>query len=220
MPPRTRVPPFRSAFSAAGIISPAGAKHDGRIELNRWLRKGAAGPFCAEFECEFLVPRVAGGCVHFHVPVQGHLDGNVGGSAKSVEAQLAAWLDLGEAERAKPDDPGAEQRGCLLVRKLLGDGVDKVFWCNSILRVAAVHGIASEGGVVTKIFRARAAEFAGAVGVMQPGDPYSCADGKPPSSRAEFLDHANDLVSRDYRRFLRNQFPFNDMQVGPADAAV
>jgi hypothetical protein len=31
---------------------------------------------------------------------------------------------------------------------------------------------------------------------------------------------ADDLVSRDYRRFLGNQFPFDNVEVGAADAAV
>jgi len=39
-------------------------------------------------------------------------------------------------------------------------------------------------------------------------------------SQIPVLNHANDLVSRDYGRFLRNQFSFNDVEVGPADAAI
>jgi hypothetical protein len=108
----------------------------------------------------------------------------------------------------------------LLVGKLLRDGVDKVFGRNSILRVAAVHGIAGEGGVIAKIFRAGAAELTRAVGMMQPGNPDARAERKPACTLAEFLDHANDLVSRDYRRFPRRELPFNDVQVGPAYAAV
>ena len=108
----------------------------------------------------------------------------------------------------------------MLVGKLLRDGVDKVFGRNSILRVAAIHGIAGEGGVVAKIFRAGAAEFTCAVGVMQPGNPHACAERKPACTGTEFLDHANDLVPRDYGRFPRREFPFNDVQVGPAYAAI
>src|SRR4029077_12953292 len=74
--------------------------------------------------------------------------------------------------------------------------------------------------MVTKIFRSGAAEFADAVGVMQPGNPDARANGKPACSHSQFFNDADDLVSRDYRRFLRDEFPFNDVQVGPADAAV
>ena len=108
----------------------------------------------------------------------------------------------------------------MLVGKLLRDRIDKVFGCNRILRVAAIHGIASEGGVVAKILRTGAAEFTGAVGMMQPGNADTCAKRKPACTGTEFLDHANDLVSRDYGRFPRCEFSFNDVQVGPAYTAI
>ncbi len=211
---------FTERFQRGGDDFASRGKYDGRIELDGRLREGTAGPFCPEFECKLLVPRVAGSCVHFHVPVQRHLDGDVGGSAKSVEAQLAARLDPRKAQTAKANDSGTKQGSSLLVGKLLRDGIDKVFRRNSILRVPAVHGITSEGGMVAKIFRPRAAEFAGAIGVMQPGNPHPCADGKPACARAELLNHADDLVSRNHGRFLRDELPFNHVQVGPAHAAV
>jgi len=55
---------------------------------------------------------------------------------------------------------------------------------------------------------------------MQPGNPDACAKRKPACAGTEFFDHANDLVSRDYGRFPRREFPFNNVQVGPAYAAI
>src|SRR5258708_9560311 len=88
------------------------------------------------------MPRIPGRRMHFHIPVQRHLNGNVGGGAKSVKAQLAAGLNSRKTQGAKPDDSGAEQRSGLLIGKLLRDGIDKVLWSNNVLGVAPVYGIA------------------------------------------------------------------------------
>jgi hypothetical protein len=74
--------------------------------------------------------------------------------------------------------------------------------------------------VVAKILCAGTAEFAGAIGVVQPGNSYPCANGKPGCAEASFLDETDDLVPGNDGRFLRNQFPFNNMQVGTTDATV
>jgi hypothetical protein len=132
------------------------------------------------------------------------LDGDVSGCAKSIESQFAARLNSGEAQAAKANNSGAEERDGLLVWKLLGDGVDKVLRRNNVLGVAAVNGIAREGRMVAKIFRARATEFASAVSVMQPGDAYTGAEGKPGRVGSQLFDDANDLVPWNYGRFFRN----------------
>ena len=158
-------------------------------------------------------------CIDFDVPVACYLDGDVGGGAESIEAQFVPGLNSGKTQTAEADDSGAEERGGPLVWKLLGDGVDKVLWRNNVLGVATVHGITREGRVVAKIFRAAPTEFASAIGVVQPGNPYACANGKPVCARSQLFNEADDLVAWNDRRFLRDQFPFNDMEIGAADAA-
>src|SRR5260370_23220879 len=74
--------------------------------------------------------------------------------------------------------------------------------------------------MVAKILRPSAAVFAGTVGVVQPSNAYSRADWKAPCAGSQRFDQTDDLVPRNYWRFLGNQFPFNHVQVGAADAAV
>ena len=78
---------MRRVFSAAGTISPAGAKTmDGGVELYRRLREGVARPFRSQVQRELLVPGISCRCIDFDVPVASDLNGDVGGCAKSIEA--------------------------------------------------------------------------------------------------------------------------------------
>jgi len=190
---------FAQSFQGGGNDFARGCKHNGGIELNGWLRESFASPFGSQVEGEFLVPGIAGGGVNVDVPVPRDLNGNVGGSAASVKAELAAGFDSGKAQAAEADNSGAKQRGGLLIGKLLGNGIDKVLRCNNVLGVASIDGVAGEGGVVAKIFRARTAILAGAVGTMQPSDANPRADGEPACAGSQPLNDANDLVTRDYR---------------------
>ena len=108
----------------------------------------------------------------------------------------------------------------MFVGKLFGDSVNKILRGNSVLGIATVYGVAGKGGMVAKIFSTAPAELAGAVGAMQPGDADARAEGKPGCAGSQLLNDSNDLVTRNYRRFLRNQFPFNDMKIGAADTAT
>lgn len=164
-----------------------------------------------------MVACISRHCIDFDAPVPRYLDGDVGGGAKSIEAQLFSGLNSGKTQATEADNPGAEQRGGLLARELLRDGIDKVLRRDNVLGVTAVHGITREGWVVAKIFRAAPTEFAIAIGVVQPGNSDARADGKPACARSQLFNEADDLVAWNDRRFLRDQFPFNDMEIGAAD---
>jgi hypothetical protein len=151
--------------------------------------------------------------------VERYLNSNVGGCAKSIEAQLAAGLNSGKAQAAEADDSGAEQRGGLLIWELFGDGIDKVLRRNNVLSVTSVNGITRERRMVAKIFGTVPTELTGAVGMMQPSDAYTRSERKPVCAGTRLFKGADDLVPRDNGRFLRDQILFNDMQIGAADTA-
>src|SRR5689334_7654823 len=94
------------------------------------------------------------------------LNGYVSGGAKSVEAERAAGLDSGETQAAKTDNASAEKRRGLFIGKLMRNRVDETFRSDDVFGISAIHGIAGERRVVTKIFGAGAAIIASAVGVM------------------------------------------------------
>ena len=70
------------------------------------------------------------------------------------------------------------------------------------------------------IFGAGAAVLAGAVGAVEPGDAYAAARLEFVGAGAELFYDAHDLVAGDQRGFAGLEFPFDDVQVGAADAAV
>src|SRR5438309_5187296 len=143
-------------------------------------------------------------CIDFDVPVPRYLDGDVGGGTKSIEAQFVPRLNSGESQAAESDDSGAEERGGLLVRELLRDGIDKVLRRNNVLSVTAVHGITCEGRIVAKIFGAALTEFAGTIGAVQPGNSYTRAHGKPACASPQLFNKADNLVTGNNGRFPGN----------------
>src|SRR5258708_16546104 len=117
-------------FQRGGNDFASGSEDDCGVELGGRLGGGAARPFGSELKCELLLPRIPGRRIHFHIPVHRPLNGNLGGGAKSLKAQLAAGLNSRKTQGAKPDDSGAEQRSALLIGKLLRDGRDTAWWSN------------------------------------------------------------------------------------------
>ncbi len=108
----------------------------------------------------------------------------------------------------------------MLVGKTLWNLVDEVFWGNDVLRVTPVDAVAGECWVVAKIFGTRAAVFAGAVSVMEPGYANAGASRKFVSAGAERFNGAYNLVAWNYGRSAWWEFALDDVQIRAADAAV
>ena len=58
----------------------------------------------------------------------------------------------GNAQAAKPDDSGAEQRRSLLIGEDSGDRIDEVLGRDGVFRVTAVNRVSREGRMVAEIF--------------------------------------------------------------------
>ena len=80
-------------------------------------------------------------------------------------------------------------------RKILLESCRRSLLKRHVLRVPTVDGVASECGVVAEIFVSRAAVFAGAVGVMEPGDTDAGTRGKFAGAGAERFNRSHDLVA-------------------------
>ena len=85
-----------------------------------------------------------GASVNIHSPVTRHLNGHMRGSAKSVECESGTLLDARQAQRAKADDSGAQQRRGLLIGKGFRNGIDEILRRDRVFRVAAIDGVAGE----------------------------------------------------------------------------
>jgi len=94
---------------------------------------------------------------------------------------------------------------------------DKIPSSESILRVAAVNGVAREGRRIAEIFLASPAISANTVGTSDPRDSNPGSDRK---FRARAVHHiADDLMARDHTGFQNGKFSLADMQVGAANPA-
>jgi hypothetical protein len=100
----------------------------------------------------------------------GHLNGHAGGRAEAVKRNSSACFDAGNAQAAKSDDSGAEQRRRLLVGEAFGNRIDEILGRDYVFSVTTVNRVTREGGMVAKIFHSGAAEFTGLVRAMQPGN--------------------------------------------------
>lgn len=103
--------------------------------------------------------------------------------------------------------------------KAFRNRIDERIGGDYVFGVSSVHGIAGKIRSVAEILAARHAVFAGPISTIQPGDAYSIAFFEMAGIRSGFFHDADDLMAWDHGRFALRQFPFDNMQVRPADAA-
>lgn len=204
---------FAKACEGAEDDGSAGSEGDGAVELDGWLVVFCAYPFCSEGFGLLAVVFAAGGDEDVAVPVAEDFDGLRGGGTEAEEADSLAGLGAGYAQAAEADDAGAEERGDVGVVEAGGQGEDEVGADEGVLGVAAVDGVAGEGGVVAEVFFVAETEGAGAVGSADPGDADAGA------CVSAFDDLAYDLVAEDEGFLDEGEVAFEDVEVGAADSA-
>src|SRR3984885_1895086 len=177
----------------------AGGEGDGAIELDWRSFVFVADPLCAEFRGLGAVIFPASGDIDLAVPIFEDLNGLRGRGSKAKETDRVTGLGVGDAEAAKADDAGAEERGSLGIFEGVRERVDEVGANQGVLSVASVDGVASKGWVVAEIFFVVEAESAGAGGPADPGDPDACSFRE--LGRCAIDDLSDDLMAED-ERFL------------------
>ena len=143
-----------------------------------------------------------------------------GGGSEAKEADAFAGLGSGDSQAAESDDAGAEKkRSDVGVVELGRQGEDEVGRGGELFSIAAVGGIAGEGGVVAEVSSWLRQKGAGAPSVVaDPGDADPCADGEAGRSGA-IGDFADDLVAEDEGLVNRSrEVAFEDVEVGAADS--
>jgi len=123
----------------------------------------------------------------------------MGGGAKAVEAYTVTGFNAGHAQAAEADDSGAEEWGGMDVIQVCGQWEDEIVVRLGVLGVAAVDGVAGEGGGVAEIFLTSLAVGADAIGAADPGDADAGAERQ--FWRCAIDDVAYDLVARDHVGF-------------------
>jgi len=208
---------FAKAGKSADDDGSAGGEGDGAVKLNRRLVVFGADPLCAELGGLVAMVLAAGRDVDLAVPVAEDLDGLRGGGTEAEEADAVARLCVGDAEAAEADDSGAEERCYVGVVEGVGERVHEVGADEGVFGVAAVDGVAGEGGVVAEILFVVSAEAAGAVGAADPGDADASVWGE--FGGGAFDDFADDLVAEGEGLVDEGKVAFEDVEVGAADSA-
>ena len=147
-----------------------------------------------------------------------HLNRNMCRRPEAVKPQLLSRGDRAHPKASVADDSRAHERRHLIVGKLVRNRVNEIFRRNCVLRIAAVHCISRELGLVAKILLTAMAVRAGAIRFMQPGDAYAFPYGKAFCLGTEFFDRSHNLVAGNQRRFFRRKFALDHVQVGAANA--
>jgi hypothetical protein len=120
------------------------------------------------------------------------------------------------SQTAEADDPGAEERRGVEIVEIFRKRCNEIVASQCEFRVATVNRIAGEGRFVAEILAAQAAITAGAIGAADPRNAHASAHRKLRCGSAG--DLSDDLVTRNQRPASYWQFPFDNVQIGPADA--
>jgi hypothetical protein len=131
-------------------------------------------------------------------------------TAKAVQPNPFAGLHARDAQSAKTDDAGTQERRRLLRRHLRRNRYGEILAHRNVLGEAAVAIVTREYRRIAKVLSAAAAIRARPVGPAQPRNAYELA-----GVRA----FADDLVPRNDALVTRRQLFVDDVQVGAAHAA-
>jgi len=157
--------------------------------------------------------------VYGGAPVQGELQDDVRGGPEPVDGQCAALRQFGAGQRPVADDPGAQQRRRLGVRKGVGDPVGELFPDDRVLREAAVPVVSRVEGGFAQVLLPGGAERARPAGPGEPGDPHPGADGEACRAPAGGVDGPDGLVAGDDGKPAGGKVALDHVEVGPADPA-
>jgi len=139
--------------------------------------------------------------------------------AETVKPQPLAGLDVAQPERPITNNPRAQQRSHLWVRKTLGKRVGERLGHYRGLRVPTVHIPAREPSLLAEILLPFPAVGAFSASPVNPGHAHAVALTEGANSGAHRIHHADYLMSGNQRRFPQRQIAFHRVQVGTADAA-
>ena len=123
----------------------------------------------------------------------------------------------GYPKAAKTDDAAHNRGAARKSSSVSGRGNTKSDAGQRIFCISAIHGIAGKGGRIAQVFKTVLAIPALPVNPADPGNSNASAQRKV--RRAACGDLAHDLVTGNQSLAKRWEFAFDDVQIGPADAA-
>jgi hypothetical protein len=191
--------------------------HDA-VEFVRGVVFGSACPRRSQFSGQSAVFFTARENVNLASPVNRHLDGDVGGSTESDEAEALSGLDLTLSKRPVADDPCAEERGGLLVGKDGRNRIGKLLGNGDVFCVATVDMVSCEAGIVAKVLFALLGIFTIALSGIEPCHSGSISFLESGGVFAFIFYDSYDLVTGDYGKLDFRKLALDSVEVCVADA--
>jgi len=155
--------------------------------------------------------------VHLALPGLQDADGQRRRTTEAEKSYAFPGHHSSDTQAPETDNTGAQQWGHLSVIQLARQWIGKLLANESELRIAAVHRVPGEDGMVAKIFHVALAVPAVAINTANPGDTHPSSEGQ--AFRGTFDDFANDLMSRNDPWKECREIAFHDVKVRSADAA-
>src|ERR1700674_5563962 len=115
-------------------------------------------------------------------------------------------LYASDSKAAKTDDAGAQKRGSVQIVESLGKRKYEIRTGGGILSIAAVHGIAGEGGRIAKVLKTVLAIPTLPVNAADPGNTNTGPNRK--LRGGPLHDFAHNLMTRNYFFIARWKFTF------------
>jgi hypothetical protein len=145
----------------------------------------------------------------------GHLRENM---CRSTEAIKTQSLGLSrKTKRTIADQPGTEERCCLLVRVTRWNRKAIALVSDRVLSEAAIQRVPSEAGTITEVLAPASAIATLSARPAEPGHADSLTGNESIRPRPGPDNLSDDLMPEDERQLWTRQLPSDDMEVGPAD---
>ena len=158
--------------------------------------------------------------IDFAFPIEGHLDGDMGRSPKTIQTKALSRLYFTQTEGSITDDSRAEKRcGFCIIYLSFRYNIDKFFRNNHVFSKPAIDVASCKAGCYTEILVSPEAELALAAGRIKPGNSNSIPFAEAGGILSSLLYNAYDLMARDDRQFDLGKLSFDSMEVGMADTA-
>jgi hypothetical protein len=161
----------------------------------------------------------SGEYVHFVAAMKCDLNNDMRRTAESDQKQSAVLRHGGFVERAIADQTSTKKWRDMFVVEIARQLIGEILRHDSVVGVSAMGIVTGIARARTKILLFTAAKAAGTVHVPKPGNSDPLATAKLGDTGSDFVDSADDLVTRNERGSMEGEVAFDDMDIGPANGA-
>src|SRR5438876_8016896 len=158
--------------------------------------------------------------VRFAAFMAGKLEHQMRRSAESIEPETRVGVSAAQTIRTIADHTRAKQRSRILVRKILGNRMRKIFANHGMLTIASIDVVSGELRVIAEILKPVAAVATNAISRVQPGNAHAISLLYDSDVWADGIHNSDDLVTRNDGKFRQREVSLHNVQIRVADSAA